>query len=109
MQQGHCANRIASVSLRLQLDEFSEIKHLRRGAVIPEIRQAHNQTVPADFADYWGSNANDVVYDYGEYDRSMSDSAFWVVKAEERKAWSTEAVLFENNPGMLYRFPPPSD
>ncbi|KAJ7477289.1 hypothetical protein B0H11DRAFT_2030589 [Mycena galericulata] len=96
-QTGQCANRIASVSLRLQLDEFSEVKHLRRGVVLPGIPKADNQTIPTDFTD-WGFNKNDAVYDYSGYDRAMSDPAFWVVKAEERRAWTTEAVLFENNP-----------
>jgi hypothetical protein len=44
--------------------------------------------------------ANDTIYDYGPYDRALSDAALWEVKAEERIAWSAEAVLFDNNPGM---------
>ncbi|KAJ7163857.1 hypothetical protein C8R43DRAFT_879200 [Mycena crocata] len=96
VKQAHCANRIASVSLRLQLDEFAEVKHLRRGAVLPEIQRSHNQTVPDHTLGYWGTS-NDVVYDYDPYDRAMSNPALWVIKAEERRAWSTEVVLFENN------------
>ncbi|KAJ7477258.1 hypothetical protein B0H11DRAFT_2030447 [Mycena galericulata] len=96
VQTRQCANRIASVSLRLQLDEFSEVKHLRRGAVLPEIPKADNQTIPTEFTD-WGFDKYDAVYDYSGYDKAMSDPAFWVVKAEERRAWTTEAVLFENN------------
>jgi hypothetical protein len=38
--QAHCANSIASVALRLQLNEFGEVKHLRDGAVIPEIQKS---------------------------------------------------------------------
>ncbi|KAJ7762714.1 hypothetical protein DFH07DRAFT_956614 [Mycena maculata] len=95
--QENCSHRIDSVSLRLQLDEFSEVKYLRRGAVLPEIRKAQNQTRPAD-SSYWGSKPGDVVYDYSEYDKAMGDSNIWAVKAEERRAWSTETILFENNP-----------
>ncbi|KAJ7179631.1 hypothetical protein C8R46DRAFT_645950 [Mycena filopes] len=36
-------------------------------------------------------------YDYEPYDRAMSDPEFWVVKAEERRAWSTEATLLSTN------------
>ncbi|KAJ7116075.1 hypothetical protein C8R44DRAFT_628206 [Mycena epipterygia] len=102
VKQAHCANRIASVALRLQLDEFGEVKHLRQGAVIPEIHISHNQTVPTDFLGFWGGSSTDIVHDYGAYDAAMSDSAVWVVKAEERRAWSTEAVLFQNNPSMTF-------
>ncbi|KAJ7477253.1 hypothetical protein B0H11DRAFT_2281418 [Mycena galericulata] len=101
VQTRQCANRIASVSLRLQLDEFSEVKHLRRGAVLPEIPKADNQTIPTEFTD-WGFDQYDAVYDYSGYDKAMSDPAFWVVKAEERRAWTTEAVLFENNPDFSH-------
>ncbi|KAJ6591510.1 hypothetical protein DFH09DRAFT_1025314 [Mycena vulgaris] len=97
VKPAHCANRIASVTLRLQLDEFGEVKHLRQGAVLPEIHRSHNQTVSLDLYNFFGASANDVVYDYSAYDRAMSDSAFWVVKAEERRAWSTEVVLLEKN------------
>lgn len=98
MKQAHCANRVASVTLRLQLDEFGEVKHLRQGAVLPEIHKSNNQTVPNDFLGF--HSLNDPVYDYSAYDKAMGDSALWVVRAEERMAWSTEAVLFTNNPSM---------
>ncbi|KAJ7116049.1 hypothetical protein C8R44DRAFT_794024 [Mycena epipterygia] len=100
VKQAHCANRIASVALRLQLDEFGEVKHLRQGAVIPEIHISHNQTVPTDFLGFWGGSSTDIVHDYSTYDAAMSDSALWMIKAEERRAWSTEAILFENNPNF---------
>ncbi|KAJ7243902.1 hypothetical protein B0H12DRAFT_1310181 [Mycena haematopus] len=103
--QAHCADKIASVALRLQLDEFGEVKHLRQGAVIPEIQKADNQTLPDDLFSFgfWGSSgpdANEVVYDYGPYDRAMSDHSLWVVHAEQRRAWSTEVTLLENNHSM---------
>ncbi|KAJ6490160.1 hypothetical protein DFH09DRAFT_1208862 [Mycena vulgaris] len=98
VKQAHCVNQIASVALRLQLDEFGEVKHLRPGAVIPSIQKSHNQHTPDDFLGYSGGISNETVYDYGPYDEAMSDSALWLVKAEERMAWSTEVVLFENNP-----------
>ncbi|KAJ7698897.1 hypothetical protein B0H17DRAFT_1129452 [Mycena rosella] len=100
VKPAHCADRVASVALRLQLDEFGEVKHLRAGAVLPEIEMSDNQTVSPDFLGFYGGSANDIVYDYGAYDRAMSDPAFWVVKAEERRAWSTEVVLFQNNPNF---------
>ncbi|KAJ6452262.1 hypothetical protein C8R45DRAFT_1041062 [Mycena sanguinolenta] len=99
--QAHCAEKIASVALRLQLDEFGEVKHLRQGAVIPEIQKANNQTLPNDLLSlgFWSASdlANEVVYDYSAYDNAMSDPALWVVHAEQRKGWSTEFTLFENN------------
>jgi hypothetical protein len=64
-------------------------------------RSPTSQTLPDDLISlgFWGAgSANEVVYDYGPYDRAMSDPALWVVKAEERTAWSTEPTLFENNP-----------
>ncbi|KAJ7695018.1 hypothetical protein B0H17DRAFT_438936 [Mycena rosella] len=102
VKPAHCANRIASVALRLQLDEFGDVKYLRRGAVLPEIHISNNQTVPMDVFGFFGGNSNDVVYDYSAYDRAISDSAFWVVKGEERRAWSTEVVLFQNNPSQFF-------
>ncbi|KAJ7226698.1 hypothetical protein GGX14DRAFT_417156 [Mycena pura] len=98
--QPHCANSIASVALRLELTEFGEVKHLRKGAVLPEIKKSDNQTLKDDILSWgWvGNAATEVVYDYGPYDRAMSDPALWVVKAEERTVWSTEATLFDNNP-----------
>ncbi|KAJ6452260.1 hypothetical protein C8R45DRAFT_1223588 [Mycena sanguinolenta] len=99
--QAHCAEKIASVALRLQLDEFGEVKHLRQDAVIPEIQKANNQTLPDDLLSmgYWSASdlANEVVYDYSAYDNAMSDSALWVAHAEQRKGWSTEVTLFKNN------------
>jgi hypothetical protein len=88
------------VVLRLQLDEFGELKFLKKGAVLPEV-QASNQSAPAGYADWTGS---DVVYNYAEHDNSLSDPEFFTVKAEERRAWTTEATLLENNPGP-YRLP----
>jgi hypothetical protein len=89
--QPHCADRIASVALRLELNEFGEVKHLRHGAVIPEIKKSDNQTLRDD---------SRTLYNYGPYDKAMSDPALWFVRAEERTVWSTEATLFENNPSL---------
>ncbi|KAJ7307794.1 hypothetical protein DFH08DRAFT_792799 [Mycena albidolilacea] len=89
--QPHCADKIASVALRLELNEFGEVKHLRHGAAIPEIKKSDNQTLQDDPR---------TLYDYGPYDKAMSDPALWFVKAEERTVWSTEATLFENNPNF---------
>ena len=90
-----CANQIASVTLRLQLDEFGEVKFWKSGAVLPEILPS-NHTAPVGPADWMGSN---VVYDYQAYDDGLSDPELWTVKAEERRAWMTEATLLDNNPG----------
>ncbi|KAJ7696608.1 hypothetical protein B0H17DRAFT_403280 [Mycena rosella] len=54
VKPAHCANRIASVALRLQLDEFGDVKYLRRGAVLPEIHISNNQTVPTDIFGFFG-------------------------------------------------------
>ncbi|KAF7356401.1 hypothetical protein MVEN_00972700 [Mycena venus] len=94
--RAECANQIASVALRLQLDEFGEFKYLKGGAIIPEV-QPSNQSTPSGYADWMGS---DVVYDYQAHDDSLSDPALWAVKAEERRAWTTEATLIENNPDL---------
>ncbi|KAJ7931688.1 hypothetical protein B0H13DRAFT_830992 [Mycena leptocephala] len=94
--RAECAHQIESVALRLQLDEFGEFKFLKKGAVLPEV-QASNQSALAGYADWTGS---DVVYSYEEHDNSMSDPEFFTVKAEERRAWTTEAALLENNPDL---------
>ncbi|KAF7301310.1 hypothetical protein MIND_00696100 [Mycena indigotica] len=93
----NCASKVASVALRLSLDEFAEVKHLRRGAQLPQIVKADNQTRP-DSADPWmfqtRSQDKETVYNYTAYDHTMSDPAFWIVKAEQRKTWTTERTLF---------------
>ncbi|KAJ6519163.1 hypothetical protein C8R45DRAFT_1065937 [Mycena sanguinolenta] len=91
-----CANQIASVVLRLQLDEFGEFKFLKSGAVLPEVLPA-NRTVSTGTTDWMGG---DVVYDYQAHDDSLSDPELWTVKAEERHAWMTEATLLDNNPDL---------
>ncbi|KAJ6581804.1 hypothetical protein B0H19DRAFT_929629 [Mycena capillaripes] len=95
--RAECANQVASVALRLQLDEFGELKFLKKGAVLPEV-QPSNQSAPAGYEDWMGSG---VVYDYQAHDDGLSDPELWTVKAEERRAWSTEATLIENNPSSL--------
>ncbi|KAF7370317.1 hypothetical protein MSAN_00663100 [Mycena sanguinolenta] len=90
-----CANQIVSVVLRLQLDEFSEVKFLKSGAVLPEILPT-NQT--AQESAVW--TGSDIVYDYQAHDDGLSDPELWTVKAEERHAWMTEATLLDNNPDL---------
>ncbi|KAJ7140285.1 hypothetical protein C8R43DRAFT_1018130 [Mycena crocata] len=90
--RAQCAHNIASVTLRLQLDEFGEYKFLKKGANLPEVETVDNQTAPSGYADYVGS---DVVYDYQAHDNAMSDPELWVVRAEERRAWTTEATLLD--------------
>ncbi|KAK7025120.1 hypothetical protein R3P38DRAFT_2530267 [Favolaschia claudopus] len=87
-----CANQIASVALRLQLDEFGEVKHLKRGAVLPEVRPA-NESASTEYSSWMGS---DVVYDYQAHDDGLSDPELWTLKAEERRSWTTEVILLRN-------------
>ncbi|KAJ6581801.1 hypothetical protein B0H19DRAFT_1251967 [Mycena capillaripes] len=94
--RAECANQIASVALRLQLDEFGEVKFLKQGAVLPEV-QSSNKSVSAGYTDWVGS---DVVYDYRAHDEGLTDPELWTIKAEERHAWTTEATLIENNPDL---------
>ncbi|KAF8216866.1 hypothetical protein K438DRAFT_1953758 [Mycena galopus ATCC 62051] len=94
--RAECANQVLSVALRLQLDEFGEVKFLKEGAVVPEVQPA-SDTVGMGYADWLGS---DIVYDYQAHDDGLSDSELWTVNAEERRAWMTEATLLENNPDL---------
>ncbi|KAJ7656286.1 hypothetical protein DFH06DRAFT_1199134 [Mycena polygramma] len=94
--RAECANQIASVALRLQLDEFGEFKYLTAGAVLPEVQPA-NKSAPPGLDDWTGSN---VVYDYQAHDDGLSNPELWTIKAEERRAWTTQATLLENNPDL---------
>ncbi|KAJ7484340.1 hypothetical protein FB451DRAFT_1232200 [Mycena latifolia] len=93
--RAECAQQIAAVALRLQLDEFGEVKFLKQGAELPAIQTAANQTAPMGYEDWTGSS---VMYDYQARDDAMSDPELWTVAAEERRAWATEATLLDNNP-----------
>ncbi|KAJ7307000.1 hypothetical protein DFH08DRAFT_900975, partial [Mycena albidolilacea] len=95
-----CAHEIASVTLRLQLDEFGEFKYLKNSAVLPDI-QPTNQSAPDGYMDVVGS---DIVYDYQAHDDGLNDPELWTVKAEERRAWTTEATLLDNNPDLSQPF-----
>ncbi|KAJ7269769.1 hypothetical protein C8J57DRAFT_1607569 [Mycena rebaudengoi] len=97
--QHQCATKVASVALRLQLREFGEVKYLREGAVFPAIPETDNQTIPDDSAG-WVSTL-DAAYDYQRAD-AMGDPSLWVIKAEERQAWATEAVLIDDNPNFSH-------
>nr|GAT46097.1 predicted protein [Mycena chlorophos] len=91
-----CGTQVASVSLRLQLDEFAEVKYLRPSTVLPEITKVQDDdaTRPAS-VDAWESTR--VTYNYTAYDAALSDPAYWVVKAEERRGWVTETTLIDNS------------
>ncbi|KAJ7307009.1 hypothetical protein DFH08DRAFT_1088667 [Mycena albidolilacea] len=95
-----CAHEIVSVTLRLQLDEFGEFKYLKSGAVLPAV-QPTNQSAPDGYTDWVGS---DIVYDYQAHDDGLGDPELWTVKAEERRAWTTEATLVDNNPDLSQPF-----
>ncbi|KAJ7440751.1 hypothetical protein FB451DRAFT_1377467 [Mycena latifolia] len=87
-----CADQIASVVLRLQLNEFSELVALKEGIVLPSTWQAANETTPA----------SDMVYDYKPYAEAISDPELWTVKAEERQAWTTETTLLDHNRDLTH-------
>ncbi|KAF7307376.1 hypothetical protein MIND_00531700 [Mycena indigotica] len=99
----HCGTKVASVALRLSLDEFAEVKYMRPGAELPPIVKADNQTRPdSQLAGGWmvrSQDKDEILYNYTAYDRALSDPALWVVKAEERKTWTTEATLFGGDLG----------
>ncbi|KAJ7137754.1 hypothetical protein C8R44DRAFT_336294 [Mycena epipterygia] len=92
VSRSECAHQIVSVALRLQLNEFGEFVSLRAGVVLPEPRQAVNETVPG----------SDVVYDYQPYADAMSDPELWNVRAEERQVWVTETMLLDDNPDLTH-------
>ncbi|KAJ6581822.1 hypothetical protein B0H19DRAFT_1251986 [Mycena capillaripes] len=97
--RAECAKQIASVALRLQLDEFSELKFLKKGAVLPEVQPA-NQTVQVQFM-YADWSDNHILFDRDAvHDEAVSDPELWTVRAEKRRAWTTEATLIENNPDL---------
>ncbi|KAJ6619955.1 hypothetical protein B0H10DRAFT_1131597 [Mycena sp. CBHHK59/15] len=52
------------------------------------------------FGIWGGRQSGNVVYDYEAHDNAMNDPELWTVKAEERRAWTTEAVLIDNNPNI---------
>ncbi|KAJ7180865.1 hypothetical protein C8R46DRAFT_1070789 [Mycena filopes] len=79
-----CANQIASVALRLQLDEFGEVKFLREGAVL----RPSNASASA--------GSDNIAFDYQAHDDALTDPQLWAVKAEERRAWTTVATLLDN-------------
>nr|GAT46186.1 predicted protein [Mycena chlorophos] len=91
-----CSTQVASVDLRLALDEFAEVKYQR--GTLPKITKAENQTRPSDDLDMFGSwMSNDepeILYDYSAYDAAMHDPEIWGIKAETRRAWTTETTLF---------------
>ncbi|KAJ7312402.1 hypothetical protein DFH08DRAFT_1087614 [Mycena albidolilacea] len=95
-----CANQIAFVALRLRLDEFGEFKYLENGTVLPAV-QPTNQSAPDGYTDWGGS---DIVYDYKAHDDGLGDPELWTVKAEERRAWTTEATPVDNNPDLSQPF-----
>ncbi|KAJ6471193.1 hypothetical protein DFH09DRAFT_1110611 [Mycena vulgaris] len=66
-----CAHQIASVALRLQLDEFGEFKFLKKGAVVPDVQLSANQTEPAQWWE-WRNLAHDYqLHDDAERSRLM--------------------------------------
>ncbi|KAK7012838.1 hypothetical protein R3P38DRAFT_3208958 [Favolaschia claudopus] len=87
-----CADLIASVALRLQFDEFGQVKHLKNGAVLPEVRPSYESAS----TEFTGGTGDEVVYDYQAYDDSLIDSELWTIEAEERSSWMTEAILLQN-------------
>ncbi|KAJ7250251.1 hypothetical protein C8J57DRAFT_1239236 [Mycena rebaudengoi] len=95
VKEPHCATKVASVALRLQLLEFGEVKYLKEGAVIPVVQpaQSGNKTVP-DAHEVWMG----AIYAFEGRHKAMRDPDLWVIKAEERQSWTTEAILIDDNP-----------
>jgi exoribonuclease II len=69
----------------------------REGADLPAIPLTDNRTISDDSAD-WLAAVD--AYSY-QHANAVRDPNLWVIKAEERQAWATEAVLIDNNPGMF--------
>ncbi|KAJ7269745.1 hypothetical protein C8J57DRAFT_320041 [Mycena rebaudengoi] len=95
VEQPQCAAKVASVALRLQLREFSEVKYLREGVVLPAIPLPDSQTIPEIGRVPWIPIITSAV-------NAMGDPSLWVIKAEERQVWSTEAVLIDDNPDFSH-------
>ncbi|KAK7025135.1 hypothetical protein R3P38DRAFT_3269860 [Favolaschia claudopus] len=87
-----CANQVASVVLRLQLDEFGESKHLKEGAVWPKVPSSDESAFESTkHSDSMGSAVP--THDYND---GLNDPKLWTIKAEERRAWTTEAILLQH-------------
>ncbi|KAK7025122.1 hypothetical protein R3P38DRAFT_3269847 [Favolaschia claudopus] len=84
-----CANQVASVALRLQLDEFGEFKHLK---VWPKVPSSDENTFESTkHSDGMGSD----IHAHDDND-GLNDPKLWTIKAEERRAWTTEAILLQD-------------
>ncbi|KAJ7809051.1 hypothetical protein B0H14DRAFT_2867794 [Mycena olivaceomarginata] len=96
-----CANQIASVALRLQLDEFGEFKFLKKGAVLPEVRVS-KESAPVGYEDWMGS---DIIMDYQAHDEGLSDPDLWTTFPCPSSPPFTVAVPAVNYPPvvMVYR------
>ncbi|KAJ7732975.1 hypothetical protein B0H16DRAFT_1580230 [Mycena metata] len=95
VSRADCAHQVVSVTLRLQLTEFSEFASLKDGVVLPE-QQTVNETTPLD------NVAHEVVYDYLPYVEATSDPNLWNFQAQERVAWMTEATLLDSLPDLTH-------
>ncbi|KAJ7796735.1 hypothetical protein B0H14DRAFT_3887436, partial [Mycena olivaceomarginata] len=93
-------DHVSRGELRIKLDEFGEVKYLKNGAVLPAV-QPTNQSAPDGYTDWV---RGDIVYDYQAHDNGLGDPELWTVKAEERRAWTTEATLVDNNPDLSQPF-----
>jgi hypothetical protein len=58
--------------------------------------QSGNKTVP-DAHEVWMG----AIYAFEGRHKAMRDPDLWVIKAEERQSWTTEAILIDDNPGKL--------
>jgi len=78
-----CTDEIASVSLELRLDEFSEVKYLKEGATLPALPNCWRM---------FGAFGDP---DHDRYYESLRDPALWIVKAEERTAFKSAVTLIK--------------
>ncbi|KIM76917.1 hypothetical protein PILCRDRAFT_825922 [Piloderma croceum F 1598] len=79
-----CTDEVASVSLELRLNEFSEVKYLKEGATLP---------TPPNCGRMFGAFGDD----HDRYYESLRDRALWVVKAEERIAFKSAVTLIKKS------------
>ncbi|KAJ7742988.1 hypothetical protein B0H14DRAFT_3514965 [Mycena olivaceomarginata] len=86
-----CANQIASVALRCSSTSL-EFKYLKNAR--PPGGTAHEPSAPDGYTDWGGATLCMTI----GHDDGLGDPELWTVKAEERRAWTTETTLVDNNP-----------
>ncbi|KAJ7491907.1 hypothetical protein FB451DRAFT_1388358 [Mycena latifolia] len=95
VKQANCTTHIVSVALRLQLSEFSEVKYMKDGALIPGISSGNHSAVTPMVR--WPAGIKHLMYEDDAFEKAKTDPAVWAVKAEGRIAWTTEALLIKGS------------